>query len=264
MKADYHVHTDFSTDSVYPMEDVVLKAIELKLNEICFTDHCDYITGDFTQVVDYPVYYAEFLRLKEKYKDIITLKLGIEFGIQKHMIDYYTHDFGILPFDFVLLSIHQIEDLEFCDREITYQMGRKQADINRSYFEEIDQVICNYKQYSCLSHLDLFKRYDPDGEYPDVHNEQLIKKILKQAISDGKGIEVNTSSFRYGLSDLTPSRTILKWYLELGGKIITIGSDSHQEAHLYAHIDEVKAILKEIGFSEFCTFEKMKPIFHKL
>lgn len=70
-------------------------------------------------------------------------------------------------------------------------------------------------------------------------------------IQDGKGIEINTSSHRYGLKDSTPSKDILKLYKELGGKIITIGSDSHKPEHLGAYIDEAKELLKEIGFDFF-------------
>lgn len=70
--------------------------------------------------------------------------------------------------------------------------------------------------------------------------------------------------FRYDLNDLTPSKDILKLYYDLGGKIITIGSDSHQKDHLGKYIEENKQILKEIGFKEFCTFDKMKPIFWEL
>ncbi|MGB7366155.1 PHP domain-containing protein, partial [Carnobacterium jeotgali] len=40
--ADYHVHSDYSDDSWYLMEDVVKDAIQLGLKEICFTDHVDY------------------------------------------------------------------------------------------------------------------------------------------------------------------------------------------------------------------------------
>ena len=82
--------------------------------------------------------------------------------------------------------------------------------------------------------------------------------------ADGKGIELNTSSHRYGLPDLTPSRNILRLYHELGGRILTIGSDSHKPDHLGAYIDEGKAELRTLGFREFCTFERMQPIFHAL
>ena len=75
---------------------------------------------------------------------------------------------------------------------------------------------------------------------------------------------MNTSSFRYGLPDLTPSREILELYHQLGGRILTIGSDAHAPDQLGDHIPEVQAVLKDIGFREFCTFEQMQPIFHPL
>ena len=87
---------------------------------------------------------------------------------------------------------------------------------------------------------------------------------MKKVIKDGKGIEVNTSSFRYGLKDLTPERNILKLYHELGGKIITIGSDAHKAENVGDHIPYIQSELKKTGFTHICTFDKMKPIFHGL
>ena len=79
--------------------------------------------------------------------------------------------------------------------------------------------------------------------------------------ADGKGIELNTSSFRYGLDDLQPSTDVLCLYHDLGGRILTIGSDSHKPEHLGAHIAECRDRLRTIGFTEFCTFKKMEPTF---
>ena len=93
-------------------------------------------------------------------------------------------------------------------------------------------------------------------------DEGYIKKFT--VIEDGKGIEVKTSSHRYGLKDMTPSLDILKLYKELGGKIITIGSDSHQKEHLGAYIEETKDVLRNLGYSYYCTFDHMKPLFHQL
>ncbi len=63
---------------------------------------------------------------------------------------------------------------------------------------------------------------------------------------------------------MTPSRSILKLYRELGGEILTIGSDSHKPEHLGAYIAETREELKNLGFEYFCTFESMRPIFHEL
>lgn len=95
MFCDYHVHTYFSDDSKYIMEDAINDAIEMGLNEICFTDHVDYgVKPDWDEPdkikyyedkaianVNYPLYFKEIAMLKEKYKDRIIIKQGMEFGI---------------------------------------------------------------------------------------------------------------------------------------------------------------------------------------
>ena len=122
-----------------------------------------------------------------------------------------------------------------------------------------------FKHYSVLAHLDLIIRYDRNGVYPFKEVEDIIAEILKQAIKDDKGIEVNTSSWHYGLSDTQPSRKILKLYKDLGGRIITVGSDTHTTKYLADHIKDAYSILKdEIGFDTICTFDHMEPIFHRL
>lgn len=277
MIADYHMHTYYSDDSQYEMEKAVKKAIDLGLNEICFTDHVDYgIKLEYEDYmclneeerknrvanVDYEHYFEEIHQLQVKYKDRITIKQGMEFGIQTHTIPAFQTLFDRYDFDFIILSCHQVEDKEFWTQD--FQKGRSQQVYNERYYEEILNVIKVYKDYSVLGHLDLLKRYDLEGEYPFEKTKEIITEILKIVIADNKGIEINTSSFYYGLKDLMPSKSILKLYYELGGTILTIGSDSHKEEQVGAHIEEIQKELKEIGFKQICTFDKMKPIFHDL
>lgn len=276
MFADYHVHTSFSDDSDYPMEEVIKRAIEIGMDEICFTEHVDYgvknewvyAQGDI-EIKDkrvfncnYKEYLSEFERCKKIYEGKIHMKFGIEFGIQIHTIPKFQRDFERFNFDFVILSCHQVEDKEFFIYK--FQEGKTQKEYNNKYYQEILKVIKEYKNYSILGHLDLIKRYDKAGDYPFEETREIITEILKQVIKDGKGIEVNTSNFRYKLPDLTPSRDILKLYKELGGEILTIGSDSHREEHLGHKIQDIKEELKKIGFTKFCTYENMKPIYHNL
>ncbi len=283
MFADYHVHTEFSDDSDYLMEDVVKDAIKKGMNEICFTDHVDYgIKRDrddprgilkrpggkgepeWMEVanVDYPRYMNLIKHLKEKYQSNINIKTGLEFGMQVHTIPSYQNLYNRYDYDFIILSIHQIDDQELWTQD--YQKGKTQQEYIEGYYQEMLNVIKNYKDYSVLGHLDLITRYDEIGNYPFEKIKPIITEILQLVIKDGKGIEINTSSHRYGLKDSTPSRDILKLYKELGGKIITIGSDSHKPEHLGAYIDEAKELLKELSFEYYCTFEKMEPIYHKL
>lgn len=275
MLADYHVHCEYSDDSVYLMEDVVKDAIKKGIDEICFTDHVDYgIKDDWDSGkeimyrdgepfanVDYPKYEKQIRYLQDKYNDI-TIKMGLEFGMQVHTIPQFQKLYNRYPFDFIILSCHQVNDQEFWTQE--FQKGKTQQEYNERYYQEIYDVIRQYKDYSVLGHLDLIVRYDENGVYPFEKVKPMIEKILRQVIQDGKGIEVNTSYHRYGIKDMTPSRDILKLYKELGGTIITIGSDSHKKEHLGAYIQEAKNELIALGFEKYCTFEKMKPIYHQL
>ncbi|PRR80864.1 histidinol-phosphatase HisJ family protein [Clostridium vincentii] len=261
MLADYHMHTSFSDDSTYAMEDEIKKAISLGIDEICFTEHVDHgVKTDLN--CDYIAYIKEFKRCKEIYKSQITLKLGIEFGIQVHTIDEFQKDFNQYEFDFVIFSCHQVDNKEFWTQD--FQKGKTQQEYNEKYYEEILKGIKKYDDYSVLGHLDMIIRYDKAGNYPFEKIKNIVTEILTHVIAHGKGIEINTSSFRYGLKDLTPSKEILKLYQELGGTIITIGSDAHKEEYVGHNISYVKEELKKLGYKQLCTFEKMKPIFHDL
>lgn len=270
------MHTEFSDDSVYPLEQVVKDAINLHLDEICITDHVDYgvkidwdsgeeilyRSGEPLANVDYPRYELEIQRVRDLYTGQIDIKMGMEFGIQVHTIPKFETLFRRYPFDFIILSIHQVEDKEFWTQD--FQKGRTQQEYNKRYYEEMLRVVQEYKNYSVLGHMDLIKRYDQAGLYPFEKVKPLISEILRIVIANGKGIEMNTSSHRYGLTDSMPSSELLRLYRDLGGSIITIGSDSHAPSHLGTYLQEAKEQLKALGFQHFCTYKKMQPIFHCL
>ena len=276
MFADYHVHTQFSDDSVYPMEQVIKDAAAMGVEEICFTDHVDYgIKEDWDcghpivyrgkeplANVDYLKYFAKIKELQHSYGDRIMIKAGLEFGIQMHTIPQYKALTQKYPLDFVILSIHQVENQEFWTQD--FQKNRSQREYNERYYGEMLNLVKSFKDYSVLGHMDLIVRYDEMGVYPFEKVEAVVSEILKTVIEDGKGIEFNTSYRRYGLKDTTPSVDIWKRYKELGGEIITIGSDSHTPAHLGVGIGEAKQLLKSLGFRFFCTYDRMKPIYHSL
>jgi len=109
----------------------------------------------------------------------------------------------------------------------------------------------------------IFKR-EISSLYPFEKIKPILTEILEIVIADGKGIELNTSGYRDGLRDSSPSVDILKLYHQLGGSIITIGSDSHKKEHLGMYIREAKKALKNLGYQEFCTFYQMQPVFYLL
>lgn len=267
MYYDYHMHCNFSEDSKTPMEDMINRSIELGLKEICFTDHVDYSVIVNNKEVDYNVNFKDYFKkidyYKEKYTDKIKIKKGIEMGLQNHVLDKCADDVINNEFDFVIGSIHTINKSELIQRH--FYEGKSQMEAYRQYYEILYSMISKYKHYSVLGHLDIVKRY---GDLNNIVDDRVfadeIDEILKLAIQDGKGIEINTSSFRYRLPDLTPSSYILKRYKELGGEIITTGSDSHNTNQVAHKFDYIYECLRQMGYKYICTFDKMKPNFIKL
>ena len=229
MYADYHIHTEFSDDSREPMENQVRRAIEIGLEEICFTEHVDYgVKKDWNEGeiewrggdgvnyddsmkeplanADYPVYFDKIRRMREEFAGQIRIKSGLEFGIQTITIPQYERLWSRYAddLDFVLLSMHQVDNKEFWNQE--FQRGKTQKEYNEAYYREILNVMRQFKHYSVLAHLDLIVRYDRNGVYPFRELRDIVSEILRTAISDGKGIELNTSSWHYGLADTQPSR----------------------------------------------------------
>lgn len=282
MLADYHVHTEFSDDSVFALEDVCALAIERGIDEICITDHVDYdvrpdwdeyrrdpscakiFEGKLSINVDYERYFPAIEAARERFAPMLAVETGMEFGVQSHTAERFHALFEqhADAWDFIILSIHQVGNEEFWNG--TFQKGRTQDEYNMQYYEEMLRVVQRFDDWSVLGHLDLIKRYDAAGPWPDENARDIVAEIMKEAIRRGKGIELNTSSIRYGLSDLTPSEDILRLYRDLGGRILSIGSDSHKPEHLGAHIPMMRERLQAIGFTEFCTFDHMEPVFHRL
>ncbi len=260
MLADYHMHTSFSDDSVLPMQDAVERAIAIGLDEICFTDHINAVHS--YDDCDCEAYLKEINRCRRLFDDKIKIKFGMEFGLQSQLCSYYEDIFRRYDFDFILLSIHLINNLDLWNHE--FQHGKSQLQYNCEYYDELLNIVNNYNDYSVLGHMDLIRRYETVSECPFEYVQDRIEKILRVVIENGKGIEVNTSSFRYGLQDLMPSRDVLKLYKKLGGEIITVGSDSHREEQIGYKIPFIHEQLRYLGYKYFCTFDKMQPAFHKL
>ena len=277
MLADYHVHCMFSDDSWYIPEKVVEDAWKNNLDEICFTDHVDYgikpdwedaltakvMEGQRVVNVDYEAYFPCIADLRQRWADRISIKTGLEFGVQTHTIPQFNALWEKYEkeFDFTLLSIHQVGDLEFWTGE--FQEGRSQKEYNLAYYQELYDVATGFEHYSVLAHVDLIKRYDPAGILDFPANRDLVAATLERVVAEGKGIELNTSSIRYGLKDSQPAREILELYRDLGGTILTLGSDSHKPEHLGAYIRHFQHYLASLGFEGFCTYDKMQPTFHR-
>ena len=119
-----------------------------------------------------------------------------------------------------------------------------------------------------LGHINLVDRYQhlymPGEPLNPPEVMEIIREVLKIVIYDGKGIEFNTSAFRYRTPVTLPTTEILKMYKELGGEIITLGSDAHTPEYIALNFREAADLIGTLGFRYVCSFNEMQPDFIKV
>jgi len=263
---DYHMHTNFSVDSNAPMEEMIEASIQKGLNEIVFTDHADYMSDGkpFPCQIQFDKYINVFRGMQKKYEGRITLRLGIELGLAPHLTEVMRELTAKYPFEFLIGSSHDIHGQELYLPK--FFEGKTKSQTYNFYFEE---VLTNCRLFDCFcvyGHLDYIRRYggyrDNTLEYKDY--AEIIDEILKTLIHKDKGLEINTSGYRYRLNQLHPQLPILKRFKELGGEIVTIGSDAHRPKDIADHFDMTEDYLRAAGFNAYTIFRNNKPYWVKL
>lgn len=268
--ADFHVHSDFSSDGKASMEDMILQGIKLGLKTLCFTDHLDY---DYPKIYTYSFdldidkYLEQLQLMRDKYKSQIEILSGIELGMQPHITAHLDTIVKKYPFDFVIGSVHVVDYMDMYYPQ--YWEGRTEEEGIRRYFHAVKEGCKSFHGFHICGHIDYIVRYAPSSKiqyngYSHTDYADILDEILKTIIAHGKGIELNTSGYKYGLGHPHPKTEIIKRYKELGGEIITIGSDAHLPEHLCYDFDRAKEVLKSIGYHYHTLFREGKPHMVKL
>lgn len=270
IRADYHLHSSYSGDSSAPMEDMILKGIQLGLTHMCFTEHMDpdfpypnpEEEGMFELNTDSYLY--ELARLKEKYASQIQLLFGVELGVQPHLrreLSIYAKSYD---FDFIIASSH------LCNKKDPYYPsfyeGRSDEEAYREYFLSILDNLRAFGNFDVYGHLDYVVRYgkNKDADYCYDKYRDIFDRILETLMEKEKGLEINTGAIGYGLKELNPCTELLRRYRKLGGELITVGSDAHDPQSVARGFDRAAQILTDCGFRYYATFEKRTPEFHRI
>lgn len=263
LRFDTHLHSSFSSDSDTPMEQMILRGIELGMKTLCFTEHFDPDYPDnpegFDFLPDFEAYYETFLSLKDKYLSRIELLHGIELGVQGHLqpvLQEFYQKYGS-RFDFIINSCHVVDGLDPYDGVYFQRLPVREG--IRHYFESILTNLKTFPDFQTAGHLDYICRYIPkpipDFAYSDY--QDILDEILLWLIEHHKALEINTGGWKAGLTWPNPHIDILKRYRKLGGETVTIGSDAHKPEHLGYDFEKLPKLLKTIGF-RYCTIYRQR------
>jgi len=258
---DYHLHTTFSMDSKMTMEDACREAIRRDLAEVSFTEHVDFVPEDEGAGFFNPAaYMTELRRCRDLFDGQLTIRAGFEIGEAHRCAREGRELTAAYPFDFVIGSLHWVgPELVMCPE---YFEGKSLEQAYGAYFEELLALV-NVGDFDVVGHLDVPKRFA--GHLHDRLDptpfEEPIREVLRTCIERGIGIEINTGTIRRTGNDPSPSPEVLFWYRELGGEILTIGSDGHRPTHMAYAFDRALALACEAGFTHLTSFEGREPAF---
>jgi histidinol-phosphatase (PHP family) len=244
------MHTHFSADSEEVARNHVLEALEHGLDEICFTDHRDFDYPGMPFELDVPAYFEEILSLKSEFAHKITIKVGLEIGLDMNCVQEINDFVTQAPFDFVIGSVHVINHQEFCAND-DFFIGKSKQEAYQSYLEANLECVREFDCFDCLGHMDYIVRYAP---YQDKFLEpsafqQTIGEILKVLVEKNIALEVNTRLFDQPQTEYF-YRNLLLEYRKLGGKLVTLGTDSHRAQRNWMSYERAIDLIKSVGFDE--------------
>lgn len=246
MLYDTHMHTDlFSEDGIMTIDEAEA-AGKRAGGLIALTEHFDY---DFPPPFTFQFDPEEYFRMYGERRKEDSLLLGIEIGLQPSCVKRNDELVSRYPFDVVIGSTHLVEGMDIAEDD--YFRGKNKYQAHRHYLETVYENICRYKNFDVMGHIDYVARYGPYEDrglcYED--HREIIDAILKHLIRENKILELNTRR----LSSETAMRElkiIYGRYHELGGRYVTLGSDAHEAAHIFANFQNALSLLEACGLKQ--------------
>ncbi len=264
---DLHIHSDNSFDAISSVDEICNSAIDRGLYAIAITDHCeapDILKGDnceygcFDKLIPNSIKEAQLAKIK--YADKLKVLCGVELGEPMHDDSCTQKALSYGDYDFILASVHNLRKTEDF-----YFLDYTKLDINEllgKYFNELIET-ASFENFDSLSHLTYPLRYivAQTGEFPDISVfTKQIDMIFNILIKNNKALEINVSGLFKELKTTLPDEQLVRRFRELGGKYITIGTDSHNAASVGVGIQEGIEVAKKAGFTQYTIFEKRKPV----
>lgn len=263
---DLHSHTKYSADSAELPENQIEAAIKKGCRIFGFSEHLDYdYTVNNLEVImtDVDAYYNNTKRLKKEYEEKIKLLCAIEFAYDKKAEPYYIETEGKYKFDYIINSVHVANGLDCYFQP--YFEGKTKKQAYGIYLQQVLNSIDASYDYQIAAHIGYVARNAPYKDpylYYEEHKD-IIDGILKRIIERGKTLEVNTN-VKTSKSLYLPTYEIIKRYYEMGGRLVTFGSDCHQAARVCGNYTVVTDMLKSAGFTELAYFENKQIKFYKI
>ncbi len=265
---DLHMHTSSSFDGHYSAAEMCEAAVNAGLSVITFTDHFDVDFFEEHRLAERQVTsYEDVVSAQAAFADKLKVLVGIEVGQGTYEPELTKKSLQKYNYDFIIGSIHNLRKTpDFCELDYTNMTLDEVYGLLDKYFEEM-HLLAKWNGFDTLAHLTYPLRYIM-GNYGikvDLKKyDDIVDEIFKTVIQNGKALEINTSGLRQKIGVTMPTVDYVRRFKELGGELLTIGSDAHFTEHVGAGINEGFAIAEAAGFEYVTYFEKHKPVMVKI
>lgn len=260
---DMHVHTSDSPDAEISAVELAGLGIEEGLFAIGFVAHMDMNPADYCfNSLDPAEYMKSLAEASAAAGDNLTVLKGLEVG-EPHrfgkkvgeLVDYS-------DYDFIAGALHYLDDDGLILDGDVFARGDHLAVVEEYYRETLSML--ETAEMDVLAHMGLFRRglamagldtsFDETEMWPGT-----VERILETLIARGIALELNTSGLRRPERTTYPAPGVLELYGELGGKLVTLGSDTHRRSHLFHGLSSGAELLREKGFSSCCLYRNREP-----
>ncbi|ANE46839.1 histidinol phosphatase [Paenibacillus swuensis] len=262
MLIDYHTHHARCGHAVGTLEEYVKRGIELGFSQLGLSDHMpllhvnpDTYYPEMAMAMDeLPRYFEECVVLKEKYKDQIDIRIGMEGDYIEGYEEEISRLIEAYPWDYVIGSVHFLGEWDITDfRQTSGWDGKNHDAVYEQYYDAVIKA-ARTGFYDFIGHIDVIKRFGfkPDGDVTSLENA-----ALDAVKASGMAIELNASGLRTPAAEMFPGRRMLQYAYD-SGIPVTIGSDAHQPERLGQYLDDARALLREIGYTQLTGFRQRR------
>jgi len=248
-KIDLHIHSTFSVDGLSSPEEICQEARQLGLDEIGFAEHLDFEPDDVGYgFFNYEAYTRTIQELRQKFAESLTIRKGLEVDYQDFFESEVRQTLTNWHFDYLIGSVHYIDHIMISEGSLA---GKSARLLYPRYFHHIRACI-DSGLFNILGHLDYVRRLAP--KFANAFSGDLmpmVKEVLTLLIRGEMALEISTKAGELAL----PTPQVLSLYREMGGRLITLGSDCHQKSHLKDSLERARSLALSAGFTEVATFE---------
>jgi histidinol-phosphatase (PHP family) len=248
---DAHMHTDLSPDSRVPMELYAAQAFERGIPEIALTDHLDFMPGaPAYEYADYPRRERLIRDLQDRWAGKVRIRFGVELTYESRYEEQIREHLQTHRYDYTIGSAHAMSDGPYARPQVaSFAAGKTIAEAVAPYFAEVLGAIRS-GLFDTIGHLDQCKKWllpwFAPAEYAAA--PELYEPLLVALVENGTALEVNSSGLRKPEHETYPAASVVARFRELGGRRVTVGSDSHLPNHFAFGLEEACEIVAAAGF----------------